>query len=88
MKDYSHNRTRHSLDIVKYPFVGLPLDEALNTYTFKLTGITSHDGMLFYEVQFEPAAGDPSSRPTSPSPKRWRSPDTKPETSQSKKTTR
>ena len=43
------------LDIVKYPFVGLPLIEALNAYNFKLTGISSHDGMLFYEVEFEPA---------------------------------
>lgn len=51
-------RSTMDLDIVKYPFVGLPLDEALNTYTLKLTGITSHDGMLFYEVQFEPAENE------------------------------
>lgn len=46
------------LDIVKNPFVGVPLEFASQCYEFELGGIVSHDGMLFYKVDFRPREGE------------------------------
>ena len=50
--------TALSIDMVKNPFAGVGLEEAMQLYSFTITGTSIYDGRSFYAVEFQPRNRD------------------------------
>lgn len=50
--------TALSIDMVKNPFAGVGLEEAMTLYEFNLNGTSVYDGHTFYAVEFKPKSLD------------------------------